>query len=148
MRSTYHVVMALTLAIGSTLLTGTVAMAQESGVPCTQAAVACVDLASRQAWLVQNGRIVYGPTPIASGKRSSQTPIGRFKVLWKDKNHRSSEFNNAPMPYSVFFTSTGVAFHEGSLKRQSAGCIHLGHNAAVTFFNRLAVGQVVEVVSS
>jgi hypothetical protein len=68
-------------------------------------------------------------------------------VLWRDKNHRSSAFNNAPMPYSVFFTSTGVAFHEGSLRRQSAGCIHLGHNAAVTFYKRLAVGQVVEVVN-
>ncbi|HEY2765566.1 MAG TPA: L,D-transpeptidase [Pseudonocardiaceae bacterium] len=136
------------LAISGTLLTGTVAMAQQSAVPCSQAAVACVDLASEQAWLVQNGQIVYGPTPITAGKPSAQTPVGRFTVRWKDKNHRSSAFNNAPMPYSVFFTSTGVAFHEGSLKRQSAGCIHLGHNAAVTFYKRLAVGQVVEVVSN
>ena len=147
MRFTYHAVVALALAVASTLLTGTVAMAQQSAVPCSQAAAACVDLSSKQAWLVQNGRVVYGPTPITAGKRSAKTPAGWFKVLWKDKNHRSSAFNNAPMPYSVFFTSTGVAFHEGSLRRQSAGCIHLGHNAAVTFFKRLAVGQVVEVVN-
>ncbi|MGH3796623.1 MAG: L,D-transpeptidase [Pseudonocardiaceae bacterium] len=147
MRFIYHFAVVLTLAIGSTLATGAVAMAQQSAVPCTQVAVACVDLTTKQAWLVHDGQIVYGPTPITSGKPSSPTPTGRFKVLWRDKNHRSSEFHNAPMPYSVFFTRTGDAFHEGSLGVQSAGCIHLGYNAAVKFFNSLAVGQVVEVVS-
>jgi len=70
-----------------------------------------------------------------------------FHVLWKDKNHRSSIFNNAPMPYSVFFTSSGIAFHEGSLKVPSAGCIHLSRSAAQTFFGKLSVGQVVQVVN-
>ncbi|MGH3782762.1 MAG: L,D-transpeptidase family protein, partial [Pseudonocardiaceae bacterium] len=56
------------------------------------------------------------------------------------------EFHNAPMPYSVFFTNTGIAFHEGSLSRASAGCIHLNHTAATTFFSKLSVGQVVQVV--
>jgi hypothetical protein len=50
------------------------------------------------------------------------------------------------MPYSVFFTHSGIAFHQGSLRVPSHGCIHLGHGAAVTFFNSLAVGQVVQVV--
>ncbi|MFN2535043.1 MAG: L,D-transpeptidase family protein, partial [Pseudonocardiaceae bacterium] len=62
-------------------------------------------------------------------------------------NHRSSIFNNAPMPYSVFFTSSGIAFHEGSLRSPSAGCIHLSRSAAQTFFNTLKVGQVVQVVN-
>ena len=66
-------------------------------------------------------------------------------MLWKDKNHRSAQFHNAPMPYSVFFTSTGVAFHEGSLSRPSAGCVHLSRSSAITFFNKLSVGQVVQV---
>jgi hypothetical protein len=45
----------------------------------------------------------------------------------------------------VFFTNTGIAFHEGSLSVQSHGCIHLGHTAAVRFFNKLRPGNVVAV---
>jgi lipoprotein-anchoring transpeptidase ErfK/SrfK len=51
------------------------------------------------------------------------------------------------MPYSVFFTNSGIAFHQGSLSVPSHGCIHLSKAAAVTFFNTLSVGQVVQVVS-
>lgn len=96
---------------------------------------------------MSGGQVTYGPTPITSGKPGHRTPPGVFHVLWKDKNHRSSIFNNAPMPYSVFFTSSGIAFHEGSLKVPSAGCIHLSRSAAQTFFGKLSVGQVVQVVN-
>ena len=30
-------------------------------------------------------------------------------------NHTSDEYDNAPMPYSMFFTQTGVAMH-GSIE--------------------------------
>lgn len=134
------------MMITVTVLTGSSASAAAAGAPCGPAASACVDLSRAQAWLMSNGQVTYGPTPITSGRRGQETPVGRHKVLWKDKNHRSSEFHNAPMPYSVFFTSSGVAFHAGSLRQQSAGCVHLSNQAAKVFFNRLAVGQVVQVV--
>lgn len=130
------------------MLTGAVATAQESAAPpCGWAASACVDLSAQQAWLMDDGQVTYGPTPITSGRAGQETPTGRFTVQWKDRDHVSREFDNAPMPYSVFFTNTGVAFHEGSLQRQSAGCVRLGHDAAVTFFDRLAVGEEVQVMS-
>lgn len=145
MRKILHLGAALAIAATATLLTG-FATAEAAGAPCAYAASACVDLSSQQAWLMNNGQVTYGPTPITSGRPGQATPVGRFNVQWKDRDHRSHEYNNAPMPYSVFFTTTGVAFHEGSLQRQSAGCVHLGHDAAVTFFNQLAVGQEVQVV--
>jgi hypothetical protein len=49
-------------------------------------------------------------------KPGYETP-GTFKVMWTDIDHKSSEFNNAPMPYSVF--NGGIAFHRGSLREQS-----------------------------
>jgi hypothetical protein len=66
-------------------------------------------------------------------------------VQWKDKNHLSKEFNNAPMPYSVFFND-GIAFHQGSLSVKSHGCIHLSMAAAQKYFASLSVGDVVQVV--
>ena len=142
-------VVSLSVAVGCAVLTPAVAAAtiQSAAAPCGSSAAACVSLSSHRAWLLSGGQVVYGPTPITSGKPGENTPPGTFRVLWKDKNHRSSIFNNAPMPYSVFFTNTGIAFHEGSLRSPSAGCIHLSRSAAQTFFNTLAVGQVVQVVN-
>ncbi len=116
--------------------------------PCDAAAQACVDLATEQAWLMEEGAVTYGPVPMRGGMPGYETPIGTFKVLWKDIDHRSREYDNAPMPYSVFFTETGVAFHEGDLSRQSHGCVRLTRSAAEKFYAELQEGEVVQVVST
>ncbi|MGH3787142.1 MAG: L,D-transpeptidase [Pseudonocardiaceae bacterium] len=148
MRFFRHAVLSLAIAAGCTVLTPAIAAAAESAAaPCGSSAAACISLSRQQAWLMNGGQVTYGPTPITSGKPGWRTPAGTFKVQWKNRHHRSKTFNNAPMPYSVFFTNTGIAFHQGSLKQPSHGCIHLGQNAAATFFKQLSVGQVVQVVS-
>ncbi|GAB3895696.1 L,D-transpeptidase [Kibdelosporangium lantanae] len=115
------------------------------GAPCGPQAKACLSLSTNQAWLMDNGQVTYGPVPVTTGRPGHLTPPGTFKVTWKDRDHKSKEFNNAPMPYSVFFNG-GIAFHEGSLKVKSHGCVHLSHAAAQQFFGSLAVGNVVQVV--
>jgi lipoprotein-anchoring transpeptidase ErfK/SrfK len=102
-------------------------------------------LSTNQSWLMDNGKVVYGPVPITHGRKGYATPPGSFRVTFKNKNHKSSIFNNAPMPYSVFFNG-GIAFHQGSLREKSHGCIHLSMAAAQKFFGALSVGDVVEVV--
>ncbi len=148
MRNFRRVIVTLAIAGVCTVLSASVAAAaQSTAAPCASSAAACIDLSSQKAWLMNGGQVTYGPTPITSGKPGYRTPAGTFKVLWKDRDHRSRAFDNAPMPYSVFFTSSGIAFHQGSLKVPSHGCIHLGRGAAVNFFNKLSAGQVVQVVS-
>lgn len=144
---------AVAIALGGTLGSGADAAAQAapappppSETPCAATAAACVDLSTRQAWLQDRGRITYGPVPITSGKPAAPTPTGSFQVQWKDVDHRSSEFGGAPMPYSVFFTLNGIAFHQGSLQRESNGCIHLSTSAAPAFFDSLTPGEEVQVV--
>lgn len=117
-----------------------------AGVPCGAGVDACVDLSANQSWLLKDGVVKYGPVPITSGRPGYRTPPGTFKVGWKDIDHKSAEFNDAPMPYSVFFNG-GIAFHQGSLSAQSHGCIHLSRAAAETYFNFLSVGDTVQVVS-
>lgn len=141
------VVAAGLLAAGA--LTGTaLASDHDDGVedtPCTASARACVDLASNQAWLINDGAISEGPFHISHGGQGKETPKGTFHVQWKDKDHKSAEFNNAPMPYSVFFAPGGIAFHEGNPSNPSAGCVHLAHDAAVVFYDDLEVGDEVQV---
>jgi hypothetical protein len=117
-----------------------------AGVPCTITAKACVSLSGKQAWLLDEGKIVYGPVKMLPGKKDDPTPVGKFKVQYKEKLHLSTEFNGAPMPNSVFFAPGGIAFHEGSLGRYSAGCVHLSSAASLKFFNTLDKGDEVQVV--
>ncbi|WIY04873.1 L,D-transpeptidase [Amycolatopsis mongoliensis] len=126
------------------------APAANPGVPCAAAAAAsgtaaCVDISAHKAWILQGGKVVYGPVPMLPGRKGYATPTGTFHVLSKEKVHLSKEFDNAPMPNSVFFYP-GDAFHTGSLSVYSHGCIHLSAGASLKFFNTLHVGDVVQVV--
>ena len=124
--------------------------AADPGVPCAAAAAAsgtaaCVDISAHKAWILQGGKVVYGPVPMLPGRKGYATPTGTFHVLSKEKVHLSKEFDNAPMPNSVFFYP-GDAFHTGSLSVYSHGCIHLSASASLKFFNTLHIGDVVQVV--
>jgi lipoprotein-anchoring transpeptidase ErfK/SrfK len=94
---------------------------------------------------MQDGKVTYGPMKITHGRKGYLTPPGTFRVQFKNKDHKSSIFDDAPMPWSVFFNG-GIAFHQGSLSQPSHGCIHLSPAAAQKYFGSLAVGDVVEVV--
>jgi hypothetical protein len=115
------------------------------GTPCTATAKACVDLAQNKAWLIQDGNVVRGPVTITHGAKGEDTPVGTFDVQWKDNNHHSAEYGNAPMLYSVFFAPGGIAFHEGSMEKESAGCVHLSHDDAVAWYDTLQVGDEVQI---
>ena len=121
------------------------APAKPAGVPCAATVRACIDLAHNKAWLLRGGVVEYGPVPITSGKPGYRTPVGTFRVLSKERLHLSRAFDNAPMPYSVFFIP-GIAFHQGSLAVPSHGCIHLSKAAAIRFFGSLARGDAVQAV--
>ncbi|MCS4535664.1 L,D-transpeptidase [Corynebacterium sp. HS2168-gen11] len=113
---------------------------------CPKHARACIDLTGQRTWLQENG-VVKDMREIAmsSGAPGWETPKGTFKVQRKVKDEVSYIFNNAPMPYSVYFTNTGVAFHEGDINLWSHGCIHLKHDDAVFYWNNLKVGDTVYV---
>lgn len=124
--------------------------AADPSVPCAAAAAsagtaACVDLSAHKTWILQGGKVVYGPVSMLPGRKGYATPTGTFHVLSKEKVHLSKEFDNAPMPNSVFFYP-GDAFHTGSLSVYSHGCIHLSASSSLKYFNTLHVGDVVQVV--
>ena len=139
-------VAASSAALGTAAVLALPATAQAApAAPCSAQAAACIDLSANTSWLMDNGVVTYGGVPITSGKPGYETPPGTFRVTYKDIDHWSRAYD-APMPYSVFFTTSGIAFHEGSLSDKSHGCIHLSNTAARTYYNALQPGDVVEVV--
>lgn len=117
--------------------------ANTSNTPCPASARVCVDIDGKRTWLQQGGETSYGPVSMSPGGAGQETPRGNFTVQYKVKDEVSRLFDNAPMPYAVYFTNNGHAFHEGTLQTQSAGCVRLNHQDAVTYFNALHPGDQV-----
>lgn len=66
---------------------------------------------------------------ISSGRRGYETPTGSYKVYRMEADHLSDEYEQAPMPYSMFFSPRGLAIH-GTYERglgsaRSHGCVRL-----------------------
>ena len=70
-----------------------------------------------------------------------------FKILQKDKNHHSSTYNNAPMPYMNRLTWSGVALHAGQLPGYPAshGCVRLPKEFAELLFGVTKIGMTVVI---
>lgn len=140
---------AINVGLGSTVVTKCINV-QVVPPPsqCPPWADACVDMTNSLTWLQSNGQITYGPVRQIGGREGYRTRNGTWQVYWKHIDHRSSEFNNAPMPYAIFFDRVGIAFHVGDLYVPSHGCIHLSWEAAKVYWDNLQVGDTVYVWGS
>lgn len=112
--------------------------------PCSEKARACLRLSTNEAWLMDKGQVVFGPTPISHGMPGFETPPGVFNVAFKRAFHWST-MHHAPMEYAIFFNGD-IAFHIGPVDKQSHGCIRMTPDGAKEFFQHLNTGDVVEVV--
>jgi L,D-transpeptidase catalytic domain len=130
-------------AAARNLVSSEAATLRAEGVPCDIYADACVSLSKQEAWLLRDGRVVYGPVRVATGRASLPTPAGNFHVWYKVVDGWSTTYD-APMPYSVFFYE-GDAFHEDPVTVRSHGCVHLSLTNAEYFYHFLQYGDLVEV---
>ncbi|HLX13635.1 MAG TPA: L,D-transpeptidase [Bradyrhizobium sp.] len=77
--------------------------------------------------------------PVSTGNPSHETPNGSFRTFRMEEDHYSKEFDDAPMPHSIFFTKIGHAIHgtdsEGRLGTPvSHGCVRLSRANAATLY--------------
>ena len=77
--------------------------------------------------------------PVSTGKSRYDTPAGEFQPIRMARRYFSREWDDAPMPHSIFFTQEGHAIH-GSYERRrlgrpaSHGCVRLAPENAATLF--------------
>ncbi|ANE03252.1 L,D-transpeptidase [Corynebacterium crudilactis] len=112
---------------------------------CPVSADVCVDIDGGRSWLQENGQVVYGAVPVSSGGVGQETPRGTFYINRKVKDEISYEFGNAPMPYAMYFTYNGHAFHQGNVATTSAGCVRLNQQDAIHYFNNVGIGDMVYI---
>jgi lipoprotein-anchoring transpeptidase ErfK/SrfK len=131
-----------------------------------------VSLKSQQAALYHQGELV-GVSPISSGREGKSTPVGRYSVIEKDADHRStlygnyvrdgkvvkenvdirkggrpagSRFEGVPMPYFMRFTGA-YGLHAGNIPGYpaSSGCVRLPKRQAKRFYDAVRLGTPVVV---
>jgi lipoprotein-anchoring transpeptidase ErfK/SrfK len=132
-----------------------------------------VNLRAQEAYLYR-GKNRTASSRISSGREGHRTPIGRFQVIRKDIDHRSSlygdylnasgrivkanvdgrrsrkpphsHFVGASMPYFLEF-SPGYGLHQGYLPGVAAshGCIRMPYWKARQFYNAAHIGTSVVV---
>jgi hypothetical protein len=102
---------------------------------------------SRQLATVYRNGVRIGVSTVSTGKKGYDTPTGVFSILQKDPKHRSSKYNNAPMPYQQRLTWDGVALHAGGLPGypESHGCVHLPYQFSKLLFAETSMGGTVIV---
>src|SRR6202007_2366210 len=88
--------------------------------------VMVVSISEQRAYVYRNGILIGAPT-VSTGRPGHVTPTGVFTVLQKQKEHRSTIYSGAPMPYMQRLTWGGVALHAGHVPGYPAshGCIRL-----------------------
>ena len=97
-----------------------------------------VDKSAQTLTVTRDGETLHS-WPVSTGKSGYATPSGNFTAFRMEAEHYSKEWDDAPMPHSVFFTKRGHAIH-GSyhVKRlgspASHGCVRLAPENAAKLF--------------
>jgi len=93
----------------------------------TQLMTVTVDGAPRYSW------------PVSTGTLDRATPVGSFQPFRMEEQHFSKEWDDAPMPHSIFFTKAGHAIHGSEAVRRlgtpaSHGCVRISPRNAAKLF--------------
>ncbi len=85
---------------------------------------------STQRMMVQVDGSLRWVWPVSTGLPGHDTPGGRYTAFRMEADHFSREWDDAPMPHSIFFSKTGHAIHGYLNTRRigapaSHGCVRL-----------------------
>ncbi|MBX3531532.1 MAG: L,D-transpeptidase [Rhizobiaceae bacterium] len=117
--------LALTIALGT------------AGGAAAANVVARVDVSTQTMTVTQNGAVKYR-WRVSTARAGKVTPSGTWTAKWLSKNHKSSRYRGAPMPYAVFYNGNYAVHGTNQVSRlgrpASAGCVRLDTANAAKFF--------------
>ncbi|PIT06406.1 hypothetical protein TSA1_30120 [Bradyrhizobium nitroreducens] len=81
--------------------------------------------------------------PVSTGTTGRETPAGVFAIVEKDKDHRSTMYDDAWMPNMQRITWNGIALHGGPLPGYAAshGCVRMPFGFAENLFDKTYIGM-------
>src|SRR5688572_22978898 len=125
MRKLLYFVAAIVFAILAALKPGRADVVAQVSIS-QQSMTVIVDGVARHSW------------PVSTARKGYVTPKGKFKVQSMHKMTYSRLFNNAPMPFSIFYDGHYAIHGTTDVKRlgqpASAGCVRLHPDNAKILF--------------
>jgi lipoprotein-anchoring transpeptidase ErfK/SrfK len=108
-------------------------------VPAASAATLTANVSiSTQMMMVMHRGAVIGRWPVSTARSGKVTPTGSWSAKWLSRYHKSSRYNGAPMPYSIFYNGNYAVHgtHQTTKlgRPASAGCVRLSPNHAKQLF--------------
>jgi hypothetical protein len=99
------------------------------GVPATASVVVTIDKSTQRMKVEVDGALRW-IWPVSTGQPAYDTPSGRYTAFRMEADHFSKEWDDAPMPSSIFFSPKGHAIHGYLNTRRigtpaSHGCVRL-----------------------
>lgn len=113
-------------------------MALAFAAPVRASILINIDKAAQRMTVTVDGDPLYN-WPVSTGVANYDTPAGEYQPFRMERTHFSREWDDAPMPHSIFFTQDGHAIH-GSYETKrlgqpaSHGCVRLSPQNAATLF--------------
>ena len=110
--------------------------------------VIVVSIPEQKAYVYRNG-VRIAVSTVSTGKKGHETPTGVFTILQKHKDHHSSLYNDASMPFMQRLTWDGVALHAGKLPGYPAshGCVRLPEDFARKLYDVTDFGITVIIAN-
>ncbi|MEL7198521.1 MAG: L,D-transpeptidase family protein [Pseudomonadota bacterium] len=107
----------------------------ETRAPAKGKLVITVDLEARIISVFRDGHEI-GTSVALLGTKKHPTPLGVFPILTKEIDNVSEKYNNAPMPYTLRLTWSGIAIHGSPVVNgyASHGCIGVPDDFAEKLF--------------
>src|SRR4051794_38447749 len=106
--------------------------------PADASVLVTINKTAQRMTVSVDGRPLYS-WPVSTGMRGHATPVGSFRPFRMEVEHYSEEWDDAPMPHSIFFTAAGHAIHGSNATRHlgspaSHGCIRISASNAAKLF--------------
>ena len=119
-----------------------------SNAPRSGSLLLTIDLTAQRLMVYRNGGLM-AASAISTGTLGRETPTGVFTILEKKVMHRSTTYDDAPMPYMQRLTSKGIAIHAGDLPGYPAshGCIRLPNEFAQKLYGVTEIGTQVMITN-
>lgn len=101
--------------------------------------LARVSISKQRMEVFHEGRKLFD-WPVSTARQGKITPTGTWTgAQWLSRNHRSSLYNNAPMPFAIFYNGNYAIHGTDQVKKlgrpASAGCVRLHSDNARILFN-------------
>lgn len=119
-------------------LLAALALFAQASVASAATLTANVSLSTQTMTVIHRGKVI-GRWPVSTARRGKVTPTGAWTAKWLSRHHRSSRYNNAPMPYSIFYNGNFAVHGTNQTNRlgrpASSGCVRLAPAHAAKLFS-------------